>query len=338
MIPQLVFDKTRRGSKKINFFIRVMARPIIITSDNHFAPLPTNESLQVGEAANTSDAVTLGQLNEAIASIDVGNIDLTGYATETWVQEYIANFEFEGGNANMVDLIAWENITDKPLTFPPSVHTHTEFYTKLEVDALLSQLSTTINGIGFFFMHPTAPAVTYVTQTQSGGGPYSPTADDRKCLLSFSAFARRCRIEIGVEITALQRTSTSVTVPSVLTPNDAIQAVKTEIEPITVLQFSLAHTAKTGYYTYSAGGLGQLKFGYAGYDTPPDGDLYVPRTTLWFNPTLYHAYNDSNSYNDSYKYWATIDVKVFDLDTELLLYAYEADNYQFQATNTWHNN
>jgi hypothetical protein len=108
---------------------------------------------------------------------------------------------------------------------------------------------------------------------------YSPTADDRKCLLSFSAFARRCRVEISVEITALQRTSTSVTVPSVL-PNDAIQAVKTEIEPITVLQFSLAHTSTTGYYTYSAGGLGQLKFGYAGYNTPSEGELYFPGSEI----------------------------------------------------------
>lgn len=52
--------------------------------------------------------VNLGQLNDAIA-----DIDLTGYATETWVtsQGYLTS-------------VSWSDVSEKPTSFPPSAHTH----------------------------------------------------------------------------------------------------------------------------------------------------------------------------------------------------------------------
>ena len=93
---------------------------------------------KTSQLENDAEFTTKAYVDDAIANIEVsggGSADLTGYATEAYVDEAIADLTDEIVEADLAD----KSYVDNAIAAIPSTDL-TDYYTKEEIDALLSNL------------------------------------------------------------------------------------------------------------------------------------------------------------------------------------------------------
>lgn len=95
-------------------------------------------------ADELNNYVTKAELDETIDKIEVGDIDLDGYATKDYVDDAIAGIEINGGDIDLSDYVTKDELNNKA----DADHTHDGYLTAVPDEYITeSELSEAIAGI-----------------------------------------------------------------------------------------------------------------------------------------------------------------------------------------------